>query len=78
MKTQAVINHVITQANLGGWSQPNSNTPTSRIWDFMRMNSPNFHETKVDEDPQGFIDEVFKVVDVMGVSPREKVELAAY
>ena len=44
----------------------------------MRMNSPNFHETKVDEDPQGFIDEVFKVVDVMGVSPREKVELAAY
>ena len=32
----------------------------------------------MDEDPQGFIDEVFKVVYVMGVTPREKAELAAY
>ena len=32
----------------------------------------------MDEDPQGFIDEVFKVVDVMGVTPRERDELAAY
>ena len=42
------------------------------------MNPPTFHGTKVDEDPQGFIDEVFKVVDAMGVTPREKVELASY
>ncbi|XP_069147061.1 uncharacterized protein [Solanum lycopersicum] len=41
-------------------------------------NPPTFHGTKVDEDPQGFIDEVFKVVYVMGVTPREKAELAAY
>ena len=32
----------------------------------------------MDEDPQGFIDEVFKVVYVMGVTPREKAELDAY
>ena len=44
----------------------------------MRMNPPNFDGTKVDEDPQGFIDEVFKVVDSMGVTTREKVELASY
>ena len=37
-----------------------------------------FHGTKVDEDPQSFIDEVFKVVDAMSEAPREKVELAAY
>lgn len=42
------------------------------------MNPPIFHGTKVDEDPQGFIDEVFKVVDTMGVTPREKAELDAY
>ena len=44
----------------------------------MRMNPPTFHGTKVDEDPQGFIDEVFKVVDSMGVNYRAKVKLVAY
>ena len=44
----------------------------------MRINPPSFHGTKVDEDPKDFIDEVFKVVDSMGVTPREKAELAAY
>ena len=41
----------------------------------MRMNRPTFHVTKVDEDPQSFIDEVFKVLEAMGVTPREKADL---
>ena len=53
-------------------------TLASRILDFMRMNPPTFHGTKVDEDPQAFIYEFFKVVDAMGVTPREKAELASY
>ena len=44
----------------------------------MKMNPPTFHITNVDENPQSFIDEIFKVVDVMGVNPREKEELATY
>ncbi|TMX05411.1 hypothetical protein EJD97_021942 [Solanum chilense] len=32
----------------------------------------------MEEDPQGFIDEVFKVLDAMGVSSQENVKLAAY
>ena len=32
----------------------------------------------MDDDAQGFIDEMSKVVDVMDVTAREKVELAAY
>ena len=44
----------------------------------MRMKPPAFQGTKVDEDLQGFIDEVFKVVDAMGVTPREIAELDAY
>ena len=42
------------------------------------MNPPTFYGTKVDEDLQGFIDEVFNMVEAMGVTPTEKVELAAY
>ena len=42
------------------------------------MNPPTFFGPKVQEDPQGFIDEVFKVLDAMCVSPQEKAELAAY
>lgn len=36
------------------------------------MNPPAFFGSKVDEDPQGFTDEVLRV------SPQEKVELATY
>ena len=32
----------------------------------------------MDEDPEGFIDEMFKVVDAMGVTPRMKEELDTY
>ena len=32
----------------------------------------------MDKYPQGFIDEVFNVVDAIGVNPREKANLAAY
>ena len=42
------------------------------------MNSPTFFGSKVEENPQGFIDEVYKVVDAIGVNSQEKVELATY
>ena len=42
------------------------------------MNPHTFHGTKGDEDPQGFIDEVFKVVDVMDVTPTQKAKLTTY
>ena len=79
MRAQAHVlkNHFFGQDNQGDRQEPNACTPAI-IWDFMRMNPPTFHGTKVNEDPQGFIDEVFKVVDVMGVTPREKAVLAAY
>ncbi|XP_049369896.1 uncharacterized protein LOC125834788 [Solanum verrucosum] len=57
---------------------PNASTTTSRIRDFTRMNLPTFFGSKVEEDAQGFIDEMFKVLEAMGVSSQEKVELAAY
>ena len=42
------------------------------------MNPPTLYASKVEEHPQGFIDEVFKVLDAMDVSSQEKAELAAY
>ena len=66
------------KANNGYRPQPNADKLASRIQYFMRMNPPTIHGPKVDKDPQGLIDEVFKVVHVMGVTPREKAELVAY
>ena len=53
-------------------------TPASRIRDFTRMNPPEYYGSKANEDPQDFIEEIFKIVDIMGVSSTEKAELAAY
>ncbi|XP_049372489.1 uncharacterized protein LOC125837398 [Solanum verrucosum] len=50
----------------------------SRVREFLRMNPREFFGSKVEEDPNGFIDEVYKVLAIMGVTSVEKVELAAY
>lgn len=39
--------------------------------DFTRMNPPKFHGSKVEEDPQKFIDEVYKVLMIIVVKPME-------
>ena len=82
MRTQGkiVLRHVASKSNIGvgPQPQPNASTPASRIQDFMRINPSTFHGTKVDKYPQDFIDEVLKLVDAMGVTRREKAELAAY
>ena len=53
-------------------------TMTSRLRDFMRINPPIFFESKMEEDLQDFLDEVYKIVHVVGVTSREKAELNSY
>ena len=56
---------------------PNANTTISRIRDIININSPTLYGYKVEEEQLGFIDKVFNVLDAMGVSSQETVELAA-
>ena len=55
-----------------------ANPKAARVRDLTQMNPPSFHGSKSDEDPQEFIDQVQKVIDIMGVTSIESVELAAY
>lgn len=38
----------------------------------MKMNLMEFYGSKIDKDPQDFIDEVYKVLDIMRVTSLDK------
>lgn len=43
-------------------------TMTKRVMEFTRMNNSKFYGSKVKEDPQEFIQEIHKIVEIMGVT----------
>ncbi|XP_055814193.1 uncharacterized protein LOC129883587, partial [Solanum dulcamara] len=49
-----------------------------RIRDFLRINPPVFTGSNVDEDPQNFIDEMWKILKAMHATEIEGVELVSY
>ena len=53
-------------------------TMASHLRDFTRMNPPTFYGSKVEEDPQEFIDEIYKILYAMGLTTSEKAKLATY
>lgn len=57
---------------------PNANTTTLRIRNFTRMDPSTFYGSNIEEDPQGFINELFKVFVAISVCSQEKEELVAY
>ncbi|XP_049391309.1 uncharacterized protein LOC125855610 [Solanum stenotomum] len=65
------------QANKDVGPRLNESTLASRRRDFVWMNPPIFLSSRIGEDPQELLDEIYKIVDPMGVSSREKVELAS-
>uniref|UniRef100_M1DM08 Gag-pol polyprotein n=1 Tax=Solanum tuberosum TaxID=4113 RepID=M1DM08_SOLTU len=57
---------------------PNVGTLTTKVRDFTRMIPSEFHGSKVEEDTQEFIDEVYSVLMIKGVMTVEKARLEAY
>ena len=59
-----------TQANRDVAPRPHQQVTTiaSRLRVFTWMNTPTFYGSKVDEDPQEFLDEVYEVLYSMGVT----------
>ena len=53
-------------------------TMYSRLRDFVSMNPLIFLGSKVGEDPQEFLDGVYKVLSAMRVTSKEKAELASF
>ena len=53
-------------------------TMASRLKDFTRINPPTFYGSKVEEDPQEFINKIYKILYAMGLSTSEKAELDTY
>ena len=51
---------------------------TSRLRGFVRINHRIFLISKVGKDPQEILHELYKIVHAMGVTSREKAELASY
>ena len=53
-------------------------TITSILRYFVRMNPLILFGSKVGEDPQSFLDEVYKIEHAMGVTSRKKAQLSLY
>ncbi|WMV08943.1 hypothetical protein MTR67_002328 [Solanum verrucosum] len=68
----------MTQANGEVVTPVNYNLGASRDRDFARMSLSEFHGPKVGENPQEFVEEIYKILDNMRVTSVEKAELAAY
>lgn len=69
---------MVNQVNIEVVLPPKVSTPDTRIQDFVIMNPPKYHVSKVDEDLVEFLDKAYCIMIVMGVPPNKKVELVAY
>lgn len=61
-----------TQANQDVVAPPTASTLASMVGDFARINPLEFYGLRVDEGPQEFINEVYKVIEIIGVSSEKK------
>ena len=74
----AIARAVTVKANLNMMPKVVERTMKSGVRDSVRMNPSIFLGSKVNEDPQEFLDGVYKVLSAMGGTSWEKAELALY
>ena len=68
----AIARAVLMKANLNMMPRVVERIMTSRWRDFVRTNPPIFLGSKVNEDPQEFLDGVYKILSAMGVTSRRR------
>ena len=61
---------VATENPIGGMG-------AQKIRELLRINPPEFSAYKVEEDPNRFINEVYKTLAIMGLTSRDKVKIVA-
>lgn len=61
----------MTQVNQGDVA-PNVEMIRTKVWHYMSMSSSEFHHLKMDEDPQEFVDKVYKILAIMGYLYKRK------
>ena len=76
MKSQAMTDHVNRQ-NVQRENPPVLHKADTQR-DFKKINSPIFTGSMTSEDPKEFVDEVYKILVVMGLIDTKKAELASY
>ena len=56
----------------------NCGSETTRVHDFVRINSHELLGSQTNEDPQNFLDKIRKIFEVMQVTRNDRLELASY
>ncbi|XP_049387783.1 uncharacterized protein LOC125852068 [Solanum stenotomum] len=74
---EPTINATEQEGSVAGTSGVNRAVGT-RIRDFLNLDLPSFTGSDPNEDPQDFIDQIQRTLDVMHVSGKEALELTAY
>ncbi|WMV50683.1 hypothetical protein MTR67_044068 [Solanum verrucosum] len=72
-----MLSHAVTN-QVGQRENRQEEADTSRIREFLRMNPPSITSSSVTEDPKNFVEEPYKVFELMLVVDAKRVELAAY
>lgn len=70
--TTQVNQQVVAPANL------NRTVAAIRIWNFIWNNPSEFNVSMVGKDPWDFIDEIQKILKIMGITPMESTDLTTY